>query len=408
MTFDVKLETILNNIFKQGISRQKISTRVNLEVNQEVFTKILEYLQNNELITSVFDNKMMCSGNGYSRIQLKSLAEWLIYNSEKIGVQETIEQFNDYLEHDYTPAIAILAVSGIEPSERIQLSDTIELIPFVDLPPSKAKNALYPSLLKENPGIDLLNPIFSTYNPPKMALVKKVQLKPKVYDNDIAETNTLTIEYNDLYETCMFLTLHSNSTPVSAGAWVELDEGVPCKNMSGVGFSYPSPEIIVRMDIPFHKYEWEKIQSTYHQFIKLDSRTKDLLSIVLQRLNQARRRQRVEDRAIDQGIAFEVLLLNDKEHKTGISWKLRNRVAYILEEEIGAREKLCEFFKAFYKCRSKATHVGKINNTINVANRGMMKIHDLLEESDQLCVKAIKKIILNGGFLNWDKVKLGI
>lgn len=406
--FEEKLEVLIDEVLKKGISKQTMGTTFPFEINQDLFEAISQYLQSNEAIKLIFDNKMMCAGNGYSRIQINTLSEWLIASSSKTGIKKTVKKLMNFLKLDYTPIIAILAVSGIEPSERIQLSDTIELIPFVDLPQSKAKNALYPSFLKENPGVDILNPALSAYNPPKMALVKKVQLKPKAYDKDIAEADTMNMAYNDLYEACDFLTLHSSSTPVAVGNWAELDEEVPCKNMLGAGFSYPSTEIIVRMDIPFHKYEWEKIQSIYHQFTKLDSQTKNLLCIVLQRLNQARRRQRVEDKAIDQGIAFEVLLLNDKEHKNGISWKLRNRAAYILEEEIEAREKLCEFFKAFYNCRSKATHVGKIDNNVNVTNRGMMKIHDLLEESDQLCIKAIKKIILNGGFLNWDEITLKV
>ncbi len=408
MIFDEKLEALLSEILEQEISCHKTGTNVNFEVNEEVFDRIVEHLQTNELITSIFDNKMMCAGNGYSKIQLKSLAEWLIYNSEKTGVKETIDQFNDYLELEYTPGIAILAVSGIEINEKIQLSDKIELIPFIDLPPSKSKNALCPSFMQENPGLGRINPIFSGYNPPKAALVKKVHFHPKSYDNSKKEPDIITIDYKDLYEACDFLTLLSNTTIVPVGSWLEVDKKVPCHQMLGIGFSYSNPEVFSNIDIPFNIYEWNKIKSTYSHFTKLDQKTKNLLRITLKRLNQARRRQRIEDKVIDQGIAYEVLFLNDKAHMEQLSFMLRLRASLLLGENIEDRRELIDFFKAFYTCRSKSTHEGKLNKEIKVANKGKMEVKELLEKSDKLCIEAIKKIILNGGFPNWEELMLGV
>jgi hypothetical protein len=335
------------------------------------------------------------------------LAKWLILNSINKGIDETVGQLESFLSLDYTPAIRILAISGLEPEEQIQVTDTIRLIPFEELPESMPKNALYPRFLQDD-GIRIMNPTFSSYNPPKAALVKRLELQPKAYDKDEEKPQSNPVGLDNLYDLVRFLTLHTNSTPVVLGSWSELSEDVPCAKMLGGGFGYPSPEVLVNRDIPINQKDWDKLRPIYEQYIRLGDKTKDLLSIVFQRINQARRRHRLEDRAIDQGIAYEVLFLNDKAHMEQLSFMLRLRASLLLSNEPKERKKLLDFFKAFYTCRSKATHEGRLERKIKVPNNGKMETEKLLEKSDELCVNAIKKIIELGGFPNWDELMLGV
>jgi hypothetical protein len=87
---------------------------------------------------------------------------------------------------------------------------------------------------------------------------------------------------------------------------------------------------------------------------------------------------------------------------------LRLRASLLLSNESKERKKLLDFVKAFYTCRSKATHEGRLERKIKVPNNGKMETEKLLEKSDELCVKAIKKIIELGGFPNWDELMLGV
>ena len=87
---------------------------------------------------------------------------------------------------------------------------------------------------------------------------------------------------------------------------------------------------------------------------------------------------------------------------------LRLRASLLLGEKIEDRKELIDFFKAFYTCRSKSTHEGKLSKEIKVPNKGKMEVKELLEKSDKLCVEAIKKIIINGGFPKWDELMLGV
>jgi len=397
----VVIEKTLNNIPR--MSRKDTEYYI---AKEEVLSELVEHLKQNEDIVHIFDDKMMNSGGGYSSIQLRTLAKWLILASINHGIEKTLSQLENFLSIDYTPAIAVLAVSGIEPTERMQITDTIELIPFQELPDSMPKHALYPVYLQDD-GLRIMNPVIGSYNPPKAALVKKLQLQPKAYDKNGEKPSTNAIKFSDLYDVVKFLTLHTDATPVATGSWSELTEDVPCANMLGGGFGYPSPEVLVNKDMPIRQEDWDDLQPYYEKYLKLNDKEKDLLSIVLQRINQARRRHRLEDRAIDQGIAYEVLFLNDKAHMEQLSFMLRLRASLLLENDITKRKEILDLFKAFYTCRSKATHEGKLEKKIKVPNHGKMEVEKLLERTDGLCIEAIKKIINLGGFPDWDSLMLG-
>lgn len=77
------------------------------------------------------------------------------------------------------------------------------------------------------------------------------------------------------------------------------------------------------------------------------------------------------------------------------------------KNNITKRKEILDLFKAFYICRSKATHEGRFEKKIKVPNYGKMEVEKLLEQTDGLCIEAIKKILDFGGFPDWDALMLG-
>lgn len=148
------------------------------------------------------------------------------------------------------------------------------------------------------------------------------------------------------------------------------------------------------------------ISDVYAKFSRLSQEDRDLLRIPFQRLNQARRRRNLADKAIDQGVAFEALFLNDKSHKDNISFTFRLRASLFLGGNIQERRDLLNFFTAFYSCRSEAAHTGKLGSVIKVPLRGRISAADILTESDTLCERTIIKIIEIGGFPDWTELML--
>ena len=399
--FDQKLEILIKDILNNGIKIQNDTRSVSIDTN--LFNNLIVHLQSNTLIVENFDSCMINTGSGFSSIALDSLGKWLVSYSYDHNINETIKSLNDYLKISDMPGVAILAVSGIVPKEKIQISDNIDLVPFESLPSSRIKEELYPDILKQE--VFFISPSVNNYNPPKAALIKRIKLSPKSYREE--KTNVKKIDYSDLFEACMFLTLYSNATPVPATYWSEPEEHVPCKDILDNSVSFPSFLELSRNDRPITTYDWDRLKPLYQKFMTLSQQDRDHLKIPIQRLNQARRRLSYEDKAIDQGIAMEALFLNDQSGNEQISLMLRLRASLWLGTNIEEKEKLLHLFSAVYSCRSKAVHMGKVANEIKISYRGKVQTGELLKESDQLSVDAIKKIINYGGFPDWNKLMLG-
>lgn len=341
-------------------------------------------------------------------ITIELLAKWLTITAHQIGVNTAIDQLHTFLTAKGTPARAILAISGIAPEEEITISGSLKLVPFESLPSSTPKTALAPLYLKNE---FLIQQGFIPFHPqvnsryPKAALVKDIEIFPKVIENFERDINP--IDYSELYEACEFLALVKKSTPVPAGSWPELDVSVPCKQVLGSSWSYQTPDVLSNTDTILNTSDWLVISDIYAKFSRLRQKDRDLLRIPFQRLNQARRRRNLADKAIDQGVAFEALFLNDKSHMDNISFTFRLRASLYLGQTIQERQYLMEFFTAFYSCRSEAAHTGKLGPAIKVKNRGKITIAEILNESDTLCERTIIKIIEDGGFPDWTNLMLG-
>lgn len=412
------VEGLISNILKHGYQPLIFRFKSLSEIDSSPYryhgnfeTKALEelvnYLGSIPELVEIFDNKMMNVGDGASRVTIDLLSKWLVITSYINDIGYAIELLNSYLKSETTSVLSILVISGIEVSDRIKISDAIELVPFDDLPASVPKESLYPPFFKEDflsqLGIIPLS-INKGFYFPKAALVKRVQISPKSFSND--ESVMLPIDVADLYEVCEFLTLFSDATPVPLGSWTELDDSIPCKQMLGSAWSQPVPDVLSVKDVALHHSDWQEIKLLYKNFSNMTQQNRDLLRIPIQRVNQARRRKNIADKAIDQGVAFEALFLNDKSHKEQISFTFRLRASLLLGNTFEKKQELMNFFTSFYSCRSMAVHTGRLDQKIKIPHRRKVHANELLNESDELCIKAIKKIIENGEFPDWNKLVL--
>ncbi|MGZ8934773.1 MAG: hypothetical protein ACXW04_07720 [Methylobacter sp.] len=130
------------------------------------------------------------------------------------------------------------------------------------------------------------------------------------------------------------------------------------------------------------------------------------MRIPIQRLNQSRRRKNIADRAIDLGIAFEALYLNDRSSTEQISFTFRLRAAWHLGGCAEYRKMLIKMFKMIYELRSKAVHTGKIDQEVKL-NKKTISTTDFLNQADSLCVQSIRKIINDSHYPDWESVILG-
>ena len=396
--FEEKLKALLLNILTEIAPGGK-----NISIEKNLFDKLISHLESNEQIIDNFVNCKINTGRGFSSVSLSSLGQWLIIYSYENSIEKSIKSLFDYLQMSYIPGISILAISGIVVHEKIQISDDIDLMPFDDLPFSRMKEALSPYLLGK---YLIQGPMSSNYNDPKAVLIKRIKLTPKSSKNDKIE-KVSCIDCADLYDLCLFLTLHSKAAPVPITHWTEPEEQIPCKNITDDHVSFPSFLELPHNNVLFLKHEWKSLESIYQKYLCLCKEDRDHLKIPINRLNQARRRLSFVDIAIDQGIVMEALFLNDKSGNEQVSMTLRLRASLWLGSNIEEREELFHFFNAAYSCRSKAVHTGRLDKEVKISHKGKFSIEYILDESDKKCVESIKKIIMNYGFPNWDRLLLG-
>jgi len=187
-----------------------------VSTNPSIKNELLDFFANNKEL-SIFDNKIFNQG-GYCRsiVQYHTLLKWLLYKTHEVGIDEAVSSLDKYLHSDGNPVIQVLAISGLEVDDTVDLSHGIQLTPFSALPNSMQKDMLDPPFLRSDKlatmGLQsgVLNlPERVVYARPSAALVRKITLSPKSYVLD-AEVADNTDSSKLLYESCECLTCPLN------------------------------------------------------------------------------------------------------------------------------------------------------------------------------------------------------
>lgn len=129
-------------------------------------------------------------------------------------------------------------------------------------------------------------------------------------------------------------------------------------------------------------------------------RERDRSSIVraTDRLRRSRSHRLAVDRAIDLGIALEMIFLHDQSGQTELRYRAAVRAAWFLGKDGSERRTIFDSIKRAYDARSKAVHTGALTDQRLIKN---------LPEADKLCADAICRVIGDGGFpVEWDALIL--
>lgn len=415
-----KLSCLLTKAVNRGIKKQNVPLIAKgsfdekllsayVEVDEDIKNSLIEFVSG-EPILNIFNGKMFNTGFGANRVDFPNLVRWLLYVTSEEGVDAAVGKLESYIEIDYTPAQQYLAISGIEVGSIIELSDSIKLIPFDSIPSCAPRDYLDPPILKPARLKEIgIPPAYIMTQPkphiPKAALVKNTKLIPKYFSEE--DRPVFFDDGRQLYEACELLTLVGNSAPVPLSHWFVLDEAVPCAQFLGSGWSSPVHDLISTESYVLTDGDVKYLKATYGKYVRLEQSIKDSLRIPMLRLNQARRKQNIADKAIDLGVAFEALFLNDRSHKEQISFTFRLRASWFLAATKTERRSLVNLFNKLYECRSKAIHTGHLDEKVKQKGMPPIPTSEFLKQADLACVKTISKIIDEAGFPDWEDIILG-
>lgn len=172
--------------------------------------------------------------------------------------------------------------------------------------------------------------------------------------------------------------------------------GWPCMPESGVGG-------VVEAGPPTRQLS--RAQSTAMQsiFVRAEAGNPTLL-LAIGRLEASRRRKTVEERAIDLGACFEILLMHgNSKDNSEIANKISHRGAWLLGATGAERIRISKIIKQCYNLRSTAVHSGKLPAA--KAPAATAKRESELLDSEAIAERLIDRLI-DGWPDSWDDITL--
>ena len=382
-----------------------------VETDKEIESKIIYFMETQPEL-KIFNYSSFNLGGFFPTISYKNLLSWLLYVATRESVDIAIEKLTAYLYLDHNPVIEMLALSGVEVEKPLQITNEITLVPFENIPSPQLKEMLDPAMLKPENLIKSGSPLIYSIDRSKpksatAALVRNTELSPKIVisfdDKDYVPPKIDTL----IYEVCECLTLIGKCTPLPIAHSYILEDWIPCSGITGFGISTPIHDVINPNAFLLSGDDVQNVITICNKFIQLKQETRDKLRVPIQRLNQARRRQSLADKAIDLGISFEALFLGDRNEKEQISFTFRLRGAWFLGKNFEERDDLIRKFQKIYDCRSTAVHTGKLDQEIKLGKQNKISASIFLDQADSLCAQAIMKVIDDGKFPDWNHLILG-
>jgi hypothetical protein len=336
----------------------------------------------------IFDNNIVTAGHGNVHVTYSHLINWLIRNAYLQGPSVTVENLVKYVSTPVLPVNLAFALSGINISNKLDLEDGINLIPFEKFLECDAKK-----WIREN--------FFRGTSYCTAVLLKATELDRTHFPIDGLATHNQPLsvmgseDARYLEDILLCLGLFGPTAPCVLAKWVEFPSWsfVPCN-------SYVTPFIDCR---PLPQVMPPEVTGALITLLadwrSLNKKEKERLRVPMERLSKAIRRSTHVESAIDLGIVLEALFLDDSS-KDELSFRLRLRAARWLGENLASRKEIHELLGLLYDRRSLAVHTGMLPDFY----KGKSTDH-LLLEGFELSAKAIRRMISEGK-PNWELVLL--
>jgi hypothetical protein len=341
-----------------------------------------------------FTDMQMHVGFQATGVSALMIGKALIARSLQESCEQGLKHLMSFFRSNEVSSMEIVLLGGISVAERISLGPDTYLCP-----PEEVLIEEFQKMHAASKAADI-GPIrkkFELFDPPVVgsALIREncknaKLIKPEYFRTLMSHQNYLP----------MLLTLVGHSTPIVYRHFYELNDGEFLKDVFQTGFAWENEETRVRNHVPVKREDFVEFEEIERKFAALPKNVRAQLLVSLNRLNEATRHSNPVDKALDLGIAFESLLLSDAAENQQLGLQLRLRGAWLLGTTGDERTALSKQFRDLYELRSAAAHRGAFTSKHK-------DIGTKLAIGQNLCASAIKKIILNGGYPEWDRLLVG-
>ncbi|MDP9007505.1 MAG: HEPN domain-containing protein [Pseudomonadota bacterium] len=342
---------------------------------------------------------------GWFGFSAQAAAQRMIHITRQTNPETAVAWLRKVLAVREITIAAVKGLYGIKCSSRIQISDRIVLLPFVDLPQSETRDWIQQEHDAANERGGGLHGIKA---PPTAALLHGGGVSPLFIDRRTQQSRSIASPmiawFGELDEVALLLALTPNAIPVEVAHWLHSDDPDVSMVING------SVARISRLDLhsPQHHFPpdvtAESMNGLLPAFQTFNKRDKPRFTLAVERLVRSRCQQIPGNRAIDLAIALEVIFMGN--HQGEHSYKISLRAARLLRDTVEARRAVFTQVQRVYELRSTMVHSGIGSDTYNV-NTVPRTATDLVESVDVHCTEALRKILNLGAIPeDWRDIEL--
>lgn len=337
-------------------------------------------------------------GTGSHQVPLPFFAASLAARTLETGDPAMVAtDFAKLVETNEAEAWFVGVLTGLSISNPIDLFDDVKLVPFVDLPATGHKRnlSLRAAELRKHAAI---------MSAPSSALILRYRI-PELFvwgdtpPQPLPDHDRKVYRLRDIAD-CLMV---GSASPVGICAeWFNVAE--PAAPRLADYVMTQDPDVAFLGSFETGKFD---LDATVPILTSYESFSGDLagLRLAMKHLRRAwRRSMSFDDKAIDIGIALEVLLAHGSRqeirHRVGI------RGAWLLGESVDERAEINKVITALYDMRSGAVHSGHAPVSVKI-NGERVRIFDAIERSYQLLGRIYAAILAHGDWPDWNRLVLG-
>lgn len=350
----------------------------------EVGAQIMAVLESDQRVQAL-QNTMLSLGNTAFGFSVNALAAWFIWAVSEFGQEAAAVHLENYLDAEEIPVVNTLWVIGIETEETIELNDGYRIVPLKEMPDSRDKEQYQKFEFRPH-----MPPT------PSAAICQTSMVrKATAFDNEaglafnpeigkiVQQLDEIALLINALDD---FACLPYFSTAYSLPT-------MPFGPFGGSGGGYAQYDILGRTSSKISSAVVPDLEKMRVAFGKKSSMEQLRLRRILFRLSQARRRDQLEDKILDLGIALEMALLDDNQNADQLSLAFRLRGSWLVGKNGAERKQLYKQLRDLYILRSQVAHTGSLcannHDKINA-------VRERFPEYSQIAGRIIRGLLLEG------------
>ena len=327
----------------------------------------------------------------YGAFDERLAAAWWIKYANEHSVEAADKALDAYLAADFIQTDEVLWLFGIRPAAEFRIDDDTRLVPIAAAPDSvdRAKYELHAGLLSHEVAL------------PTAAFVSRVAV-PKLADPAHNPWASYKLELYARLTNCL-PGLFAQPAMQTDYPLAEAPPGIfgARGSVSAIGDLWP------RRVLDIGAFDAGLLERLLDGLLGLPKQRRDRVERSLTRLGIAKARFDAQEKALDLGIALEMVLLNaenkGEEITSQLSNHFRTRGAWLLGDTSERRQSLHRTLGAIYNNRSKVAHNGFSEELLKAQAKG-----DAVVPPDHFTIaeEIIRSIILDGP-PTWSSLVMG-